>query len=381
MERVSINENSMHAIENILVGLDEDHSSSRLNALKTEINRIFPRAKCTEVLYTINTDKLFFGMKVYPIFDGNEAIEIIAATRPKTFEKYAIEFDSKLFDLMLCLDQKELAAIMLHEIGHIVYDVGTIDEVKKNIDMYFAQTNDSMDSKLSKGYKELLAYALKDAVVKAGSIFAKMGDTEIVADTFVASCGYGPYLESAMRKISASSGSINRGVDDRFIALSWVLRLKTEFSIRRIPAIKTLNKAKQLSASKLEQKELNYAVNIIQRSDVVSEGVIDDMRNRFTEKFKQFKVSGVRSMRDDIYEMNVELRTAEDPEDLMRIIRKANTDISILQDYLSEDISDAERKATQAAIEELWDIRQRAAKDKQVRDRYSSMINVVYPNM
>lgn len=91
-------------------------------------------------------------------------------------------------------------------------------------------------------------------------------------------------------------------------------------------------------------------------------------------------MSGIKSIRNDIYELNVELRTAEDPEDLLRIIRQTNTDIAILQDYLTEEISEYERKATQEALEALWDIRQRASKDKQVRDRYSSMINVVYPN-
>ena len=95
----------------------------------------------------------------------------MADDKPKTFEKYYIEFDSKLFDPMLGLDEKEITAILLHEIGHIVYDTGSIDEVRKNIDIYFSKTGDYLSPKISDNYKEVIAYALKDSVVKAASLF------------------------------------------------------------------------------------------------------------------------------------------------------------------------------------------------------------------
>ena len=379
MERVLSNFN-FSTIETILENLDADHSSSRLSKLKSELNKFFNKAHCNEVLYTLNTDKLFFGMRVYPVINGDDAMEILSTERSKLFEKYVIEIDSKLTDPMLALDGKELTAILLHEVGHIVYDTGTIDEVKNQVDMYFANTGDTLDVKSSsKGYRELMGYALKDAVMKTGSIFCKFGDTEMIADSFVAGCGYGPYLESGMRKVSASSYYINKDVDERFLTLSWVLRLKSEFDMRRIPAIKTLNKAKGMTASKLEQRELTYAANIISRTDL-NEGAIDNVRERFDRGFMKFKAKGIKGLKDDVYELNLILRTAEDPDDLFLIIRRCNNNIAIIQDYMSEDITEAERKDCQDTLAQYYDIRQRAAKDKSVRDRYSSMINVVYTN-
>lgn len=369
-------------IEKLMFNMEENHSSSDLTKLKNELNKFFIKARCKEILYTVNTDKLFFGMRVYPVFDGNKAIEMLGDNKTSPFEEYYVELDSKLFDPMLTLNKKEKTAILLHEIGHIVYDTSTIDEVRSQIDMYFAKNGDYIDINSSKGYKELIGYALKDAVVKVGSLFTKFGNAELVADSFVVSCGYGPDLESAMRKIVSSSTYMAKNVDDRFITLSWVLRLRSEFSIRRIPAVKILNKAKQLTASKLEQREIAYATNILNRTDLgINEGFIEDIRARFSKKFNDFKVKGIRSIKNDIYEFNLRLRTAESAEDLMYIIRHVNTDISILQDYITEDISEEERQSVNDALAELYDIRQRAAKEQTVRDRYDSAIQVIYPDM
>ena len=40
----------------------------------------------------------------------------------------------------------------------------------------------------------------------------RIGNYEIIADTFVAACGYGPDLASAFRKISRSSIYLNKNV-------------------------------------------------------------------------------------------------------------------------------------------------------------------------
>ena len=371
-------------IEKILFALDADHSSSKLSLLKSELNKLFIKAKCKEILYTVNNDNLFFGMRVYPNINGGDAMDILR-DEDVYISEYYLEFDSKLFDPMLALDQRELTAILLHEIGHIVYDTGSIDEVKKHIDMYFVGSDEeAVINTKDLNYQEVLAYAIKDAVLKVGSLFAKFGNEETIADTFVVSCGYGPYLDSAFRKLSASTTYINKDVDNSFVVLSWALRLKNEIKFKRLPAIKTLNKAKQLTGSELEKRELSYAVDKLSRleDDVVEESAFENVKSRFSKKFAEFKLKGVRSIRNDIYELNLRLRTAEDEMDLLYIIRTINSDVSILRDYLTEpDIPDDERAEIEAALEELYSIRQKAAKEKQIKDRYGSIINITYPEI
>lgn len=381
MERVASNFD-FSILEKTLFTLDADHSGTALNRIKTQLNTFFVKTRCKEVLYTQNTDKLFFGLRVYPILDGNKAIELLGDSDSNTFEGYYLEIDSKLLDPMLYLDGRELVALIIHEIGHIVYDTMTIQEVKNQIDMYFARSNEYVDINASKGYKELLAYAIKDAVMKVGSVFSKTGNTEMVADAFVVACGYGPELESALKKIVKSLSYMAQDVDDRFIALSWVLRLGREFSILRIPAIKTLNKAAQLTGSNLEKKELKYASRIMSTmNEPINESALDNLKARFSKKFMEFKAKGVRAIKNDVYELNLRLRCADDQDELMSIIRTINSDIAILQDYLTEDIPDEERQDIIETLQELYDIRQKAAKDKTVKDRYSGYIQVIYPSI
>lgn len=381
MEKVASNFNFSN-IEKYMFTMEDDHSTSTLNGLKSELNRFFIKAKCRDIIYTMNTDKLFFGMRVYPVLKGDDAMEMLGDNRVKPFDSYYLEFDSKLFDPLLNLNEKELTAILLHEIGHIVYDTGTIDEVKKQIDMYFADADEYADIKASRGYRELIAYGLKDSVIKVGSIFSKIGNTEIIADSFVAGCGYGAYLESGIKKIATSASYLNKSVDNRLIAMSWVLRLRSDFVIRRLPAIKTLNSAKNLTASKLEERELTFASTTLNSmEETVHESIIDNMKARFSKKFEEFKRKGIRSIKDDMYELNVQIRTAETRDDLLYVIRTINTDIAILKDYATEDITDEEREEVLAAIEELTRLRNEAAKNKKVRTGSDSLITVVYPDL
>lgn len=366
-------------LENLMYKVQSDHSSSTLNKIRMELDKFFLSAKCKGVLYTTNTDKLFFGMRVYPEISGDQAIKVLEG-ESLAVNSYYIEFDSKLFDPMLNLKKQELVAIMLHEIGHIVYDQSNIDEIKKHIDMYYVNSGESPSLAPSKGFKELLSYALKDAVVKYASIFTKFGNEELVADAFVTGCGYGPYLESGFRKILRSGTYLNKDVDDRFIVLSWVLRVNKDIRGKRLPAIKTLNKAKLLSASELEKREIAFAISKLNMlDDPLTEGSISDV---FKKKISNFKVRGIHSIKNDIYELNLRLRASESESDLLYIIRVANSNIAILQDYLTEpDISEEERQSVCDTLQELYSIRQKAAKEQNIRDKYSSMIQVVYPNM
>lgn len=377
MEKMISNFN-FQTIDYAMYEMRENHSMT--STLKNELNKFFVKAKCFDILYTENTDKLFFGMRVYPVFNSDDIVNVLKDDKPLVITGYYVELDSKLFDPMLNLSERELTAMLLHEVGHIVCDVETIDEVKKQVDMYLAASDDYLSDKYSKPYKEVLAYAMKDSIIKIGSIFSKIGNTEIIADSYVAACGYGPELASAFRKISRSSIYLNKNVDNRLIAMSWALRLKNEFNTTRLPAIKTLNKAKQLTASKLEERELTYVSNSLNKmQDPLNESIIDNMKNRFSKKFNDFKIKGIKGIKSDAYEMNVRVRCATTQDDLLYVIRTLNTDIAILKDYLTEDISKEEREDVMQTLEYMYEVRNMAAKQKIVQS--DSLIQVVYPEL
>ena len=380
MERVPSNFD-FSILGHLLVNLDEEHSSTTLTKIQAELNKFFIKSKCKGVYFTRNTDKLFFGMRVYPVLSGDEALKTLMADTPSFFDGYYLEIDSKLCDPLLYITDKEWVALILHEVGHIVYDTSTIDEVRNHIDAYFAKSGESFDLKSSRGFRELLAWAIKDSCFKVASLFAKHGNSEMIADAFVAGCGFGPELESAMKKIVSGISYMYKDIDDRFITLSWVLRVGREFELFRLPAVKTLNKAAKLTGSSLERKEIEYAAKVMTTmSDPMSEGVFENIGNSWNNAIMRFKQKSIRGVKQDVYELQLRLRTAEEIDELMSIIRSCNNYISIIQDYLTENISDAEREDCCNVLQDLYSIRQQAAKDKNVRARYSGYIQVVYPS-
>lgn len=381
MKQVAVNFN-FSVIEKVLGLMLADHSESALHILKDELNKFFIQSRCSEVLYTENTDKMFFGIKVVPNMTGNDAVALMGDGDNINIYSYYLELDSKLFDPMLILDEKELTAIVLHEIYNIIYNDATMDEMRKQIDMYFTRTDSNFNMKASKGYRELLAYAMKDSLGKIGSIFSRIGIDEIVSNSFIDSIGYGAYLASAFDKIIKSEKFIGKEADDRLITMGWVLRLNDEFKTRRVPAMHTIAKAKEIAASELEQREIGYALNLLSKlSEPIHEGFFDGVRERFSKKLANFKAKGVRTIRNDVYELNVRLRCAESEEDLLYIIRTLNTDIAIIRDYLTEELSDEEREECLKCLQDMYDIRENAAKKKEIRDNYSSLIQIVYPKL
>ena len=381
MKKLNANYNYDRLV-NIMAKLDLNHGPSRLNEIKNELNKLFTGAQCREVVFTDNTDKLFFGMRVYPYITGEMTTKILNDNGPVAYDSYYVEFDSKIIDPMLNLSGRELTAILLHEVGHIVYDTTPTDEVKKHIDKYLANSMTYLKLKDSINYKEVLAYAIKDSVIKCASLFSKFGDDELIADTFVASCGFGPDLESGFRKILRSSIYMGKKVDDRFIALSWVLRIYGEIGVKRLPVIKTLNKAKDLTASQLEKREINAAISNLNRVDMVDEGAIDNIKAKFNKKFANFKTKGIRSIKDDIYEFTLRARNLDTEEEALLLIRNINSDIAILEDYISEEgLSQAEIDSVSDVLQELYALRQKVSKDSNIRNYYDSMIKVVYPEM
>jgi len=362
-------------LEKSLYNLDAHHSSADLSRIKNELNRLFKEAKCLSVIYTENIDKMFFGMRVYIDVDGSNVSEYLGDKPSAPFAKYYLEIDSKLLDPMLNLTDRELMAVLLHEIGHIVYDTGSVDAVRIAIDKYFAEKNEHFDLNSSRSYRDLLAFALKDSVIKAGSLFAKIGNEEILADTFVVSCGYGQDLESAIRKISSSAIYLNNSIDNRFIVLSWVLKIKTDLAISRIPTIKTLNTAKNLTGSELERRELEKASKTLSNLKTIDEGFTDDIKARFSSRVDKFKINGIRGISQDTFTDRVALKATTDADEVMLIVRRCNTNISILTDYLSEDLSVSNRAEAERVLKDLYSLRQECLDKKDTNIKGMIMVH------
>ena len=197
-----------------------------LNNIKNELNRFFKDSTCKEVMYTNNTDKMFFGMKTLAMIDADDIYDYLVDDEPKRISTYIIEIDSHLFNPVLDLSVRELIAILLHEVGHLVADATPIEDARNALNAYLAENKDHIRISKSIHYKEILAYGLKDYISKSQSMFYTSDESEIFADEFAKAHGFGDELTSAYNKITSNNMKLYENSEvSKFIAFGWTLGL------------------------------------------------------------------------------------------------------------------------------------------------------------
>lgn len=359
-------------------------TQSQLRTIKRELNNFFRDSVCIDVYYTDNTSKPFFGMIVCPRINGDGIYDYLMGDDSIRFTEYTIEIDSHLFNPMLGLRSREITALLLHEVGHVVNDSTPIMDARKYLDEYLAKNNETIKMSDSIHYREILAYALKDFVSKDRSVFYTNDVDEILADDFARSYGFGAALEAAMQKILSSNMKLYQGqTDDKFSTFTWSLRLYRHMQYRRIPALRMLGKAKALTGSRIEKAEIENVIRRINRIDdtALMEAVTDKLTNKIKNRMKKIRIDTLRSLDDDYYEINMRIRNVEDEDDALYLMRQLNTRISLITDFIeSEDLDIADRKKWQTSLDRFTRLREELS-NKMVYKNKSYGVFVAYPDI
>lgn len=359
-------------------------SAYDLGELKKECTKFFD-GTCKNIYYTENTDKMFFGMKLIAEIDPNKVYDYITDDRPMTKDdlriwNYSIELDSKLFDPLLGLTPEELTAILLHEVGHMVNDTTPMQNARDYINSYLADNKETLSMTDSIHYKEILAYGIKDFISKDRSMFYTTNEDEILADEFVRGCGYSNCLDSALKKIVKNNSKLYTDSDiSKFTVMAWTLRLYKGLKFRRIGALRTLARAKQMTGSMLEKKEMENIARRIRRIDDTE--LLESVQDKVKARMRKMRYDSIRSLDDDYYEISMRIRNVEDEDDALYLMRQINTRLSIMEDYLqSEDMDDKERKKWFDSIDRFKDLRDKLSKSVTYKSKtYGIYIN--YPDI
>lgn len=309
-------------------------SKSNLENLRMRLNNFFSDSECEEIIYTKNLDRLFFGMCVMAYIPASDHTKVLLEDKPYRIKKYSIEIDSKLSDLDL--NDRELTAILLHEVGHLVNDSTPVEKSRQALDLYLSKHNSNIDINNGIINKQILIYAINDSIRKMTSIFNKKDD-EILADEFVFMCGYGEDLESAFKKIIANTMNINKYTNTgKLVQLEWALRVYVNMGISRLSAIKTLNRCKLLSGSELEKREIDKVIRDINNPNksVNESYVINEFKSN-NSLITRVQRKGLRALEDDYYQYQIKIKNVDSEDESLLILRQINNRMSILDDYIN----------------------------------------------
>lgn len=330
--------------------------TSYISELKDRINAIFSECggyTCTDILYTNNTDKEYFGVYVSPVIDAVTAFKIFATSEPIALSYYQLEFDSRLFEYNLSAE--EIASIILFEISSIMNPV-QIDHVRELIDIHVLSEDDVVQIRDSINYNQLIVYAIKDTLYKVSSILFKEDVEDILSNNCIQTFELQDALVSAQSKLINNVFGMNDTVrSPKVIILQWVFMIYQDVKGYAASAIETLKDAKLFTASKLIGLEIDKTINCIDKigNFIVKEAM--DLNKFFDNKamfslnelglFKSLKQSGLRSIEDDYYELAVQVKSIDTEADALFVLRAINSRLSILDDYIyNNTISEKDKK-------------------------------------
>ena len=370
-----------------------------LESLRKELNKFFKDSNCKEILFT-RSDSLFFGMCVYPIITKELCVEILQDEKPVRFDQYAIEIDSKILHPSLDITPREMVAMILHEVGHIVNDPNPVNEVRKAIALQLTKSGDSLNIPKTAQYYTIISYGIKDTIRRLTSMFFIYKNGEVLADEFVHMCGFGDNLNNIFDKICKSGMKINEPTANKLVSLAWTLSVYKQVKLKRIPALKLLNKMKSITGSLLEKREMEIIENAIKTIDDANIQECCDITNKdnyyiFTEDKKEIKQSkyaelrkaatlkNIKKFEQDVYEYKMRIRHIADEDDAYYLMRMINTRISVLEDFLEhERLSEHEHKRWWKLLDQYYSLRDELSNKTTYRYDFSqSLISVNYPQI
>lgn len=314
-----------------------------LNKIKDCLNKIFPDSKCVDVIYTVNTDKMFFGIVTLPILSPNEILNIMTSDEDSKIATYKVELDSKLFCDTIDLSVDEITALIVHEVARLVNDYYPINNARYLIDKAVLDYGITLKMSEYVPYIEIIGYGIKEAARRSVSIFENnylvpyyLDETYELTDS----------LRRAITKLENKGNLWDTEVDNKSIIVKWVVRLYTDILKYRIMSLHTLEKGIELTGSVLVVNEMKNMVKKLRRIDDYSlmqeaSSIINffnDSKKANLSALDRFKANGIKNYYDDFYEIQFEVNNMDnDRGTAVALLHKINSRMSVIDDYISTE--------------------------------------------
>lgn len=361
---------------NILSG-NEEHlirpSASILGDLKNVLNEYLQGINCKDIIFTLNTDKPFFGIKVQPVLNSADALNILLTDEKMKLKDYNVELDSKLFSVSL--DSDELTAYLIHEITSMMGSYNIVDQARSYIDISLLNDDTYIKIRDSVNYSQLFIFGLCDTFYKLSSAIFKEDPEDLISNIYIQQEKLESSLLSALDKVNNSIFGFGDSVKEpKIIILQWVFTVYSEIKLNNEYIKDTLRDASEFSASRLDQNMIERTLKSVDAilsmnesatlTEVFRSGYADALNE--ISLFKSLKSNGLRSIEDAYYELLMRAKACETEEEAMYVLRGINTRINILEDYLfnTPDLSDNERKRWELLAIKYRELRNMLAKKK-----------------
>lgn len=326
-------------IENLIKSIERLRSlhvtREDLTEVKNNINLIFDGKKCNNFVYTVNTDKLPFGIVAIPSSANVSSwiSPLITGNILPTINEYDVEIDSKMFDYGLT--NEEVACVILYNIYHLTNGFYPLNKVRECIDIYLANSQTSLIEKPSVQYASIIELGAIDTLNQVTSCLYLPDDVQ--NDPFLDSVGLENYFTSAIDKLYQRIPDCDNEVTrlPKLSMLEWSLRLYQNVSTERLPAIHMLETTKDITASVLYISRMNVVITALNRIDTTIYESTD-----FEELTEKVRLKDAEDIEEDLVEIKARCNNIETSDDVAYALKKINTNIATLTRYISQNPGD-----------------------------------------
>lgn len=345
---------------------EDDNSvnvASVCKSIQRELNKFFKEFECSEVIYTLNTDKTFFGIQIRPVGIANTDKLIGALLKPDfepfSYPRYQVELDSRLFtDTSLCAS--EIGTLLLHDINAISGSE-SVTKVRNAIDAICVFGDRPISQELCSRKGWLFATVVENTMRNLTSIFTK-SYTELLNNADIPDFISGYHLidpyNSAINKLT-SMCSLKTDCEYPTILLTWFMNIYETCPDSRYLII-LIKKAIEYESSTLVKRSLSMALRDLTELTDREQRRIESITESRKGLIYQMKRNGLRSLEDDLFEYNMRLRNVETQDEAILLMRQLNSRMGILEDYLREDdIDQKERERWEKCYSRYLDIREK----------------------
>lgn len=317
--KIVLDKEKFNAIDSAFAALKENRKDSGAIAkIRRNLKLVF-QDKNIEVEVIENTRKPMFIMSVFPeesaiqtIIEAivNEKSDEMIKKAWKSTSKWTVEIDSRILtDNRINATSKELTALLLHEMGHIVYSDSIPQRISKVMRLEYARASLST--------KEALKDKVLGCILKLPILNACIYDNyktkenikkELQADVFVVKMGYGDELNSVLEKLIVNSrDKKSEDVNQTPQNVYGDMKSITMFSLKTVEDLKArksnivkanMRKLLVSSPSKVIQKAISGLESLLLKGGegAINEGVKAEM---ITQRFKKADEAVMNSMIDD----------------------------------------------------------------------------------
>ena len=318
-----------------------------LCAIKDELNCFFTDFKCTEVLFTMNTDNEFFGVQISPMFAFvDDAFNIFDYEENTKFHHYLLEFDSKLFNGNFTA--RQIVALLIHDINRLNTPNLLKDIVAAMDHISMCHGHKICMDSLRKN-REFFLFAIQDTARKMTSAFEYIPSNLSLADDFIRSYGLNKDYEEAMFGIKTCRNNLQDQICCTTLTLNWFMEkyiCLDEITHKEVAT--DFRECIRFTGSKLVRRIMNQVIDCLVKNRTKNELAYYHVLSEAAKKKSlaaQIKASGIRSLEDDVYEYRMRIKNVETENDAINIIRQINNRMGIISDYLeTEELFDMDRE-------------------------------------